>query len=62
MLDIITQWALKPLHNRIFDILAKIPSDGTFDQTKPLTRLIRKYPNNPRFSFDLSSATDRLPV
>jgi hypothetical protein len=35
-----------------------IPQDGTFDQTKPLSYLKGDY----RVSYDLSSATDRLPI
>lgn len=36
--------------------------DGTFDQLRPVHRLIRLFPNGPYYSLDLSSATDRLPV
>jgi hypothetical protein len=39
--------------------------DGTFDQRKPLLSLIEKAKDNPGqlFScFDLSAATDRLPI
>lgn len=38
--------------------LARLVSDGTFDQTKPLGYLRGK---NELFSFDLSAATDRWP-
>jgi len=64
MVDPITQWLLRPLHKLIFMVLRRIPSDGTFDQMKPLLKLIKlanEY-NLPLYSFDLSSATDRLPV
>jgi hypothetical protein len=60
MVDPITQWVLKPIHDFIFhDILDKIPMDGTFNQTKPL-----EFSKNWKslYSLDLSSATDRLPV
>jgi len=33
--------------------------DGTFDQLKPLTRIP---PGAPLYSFDLTAATDRLPL
>jgi hypothetical protein len=35
--------------------------DGTFDQLKPIKTLI-DFKYNKYFSFDLSAATDRLPV
>lgn len=79
MVDIITQWVMRPLHNAIALLLELIPQDGTFDQLKPIVRLlelqsrIRKGDRSRKgrvslsmktalFSFDLSSATDRLPV
>lgn len=62
MVDIFTQWVLHPLHQRIFDFLRQIPTDGTFDQLKPIHRLLRNRPNGPFYSFDLSAATDRLPL
>jgi hypothetical protein len=59
-----TQCLLKPLHDFLFRILLTIRQDGTHDQHKPLFRLRS---NKLRFqgtvySFDLSAATDRLPV
>jgi hypothetical protein len=39
--------------------------DGTFDQRKPLLSLIERSKDNPGQSFscfDLSAATDRLPI
>jgi hypothetical protein len=62
----ITNWwnqvCLKPLHNALFNILEKIECDGTFDQIKPFKRLIGLNSNEKFYSFDLSAATDRLPV
>lgn len=60
LVDCITQWVLDPLHKRLFSILRNIPQDGTFDQIKPLERLLRS--NKPLYSLDLSAATDRLPI
>lgn len=61
MVDPFTQWLMKPLHDFLFGILRKIPQDGTFDQLAPVKRLQER--GLTRFwSFDLSSATDRLPV
>jgi len=62
MVDIFTQWALHPLHEALFSLLRKIPTDGTFDQLKPIHRLLRRRPQGPFYSYDLSAATDRLPL
>lgn len=52
---------MRPLHDFLFEILKGIPQDGTFDQLAPLNRLAAK--NLPFYaSFDLSAATDRLPI
>lgn len=66
MVDSLTQWLLYPLHRFIFDrILKKIPQDGTFDQIGPVRRLIAAKQagrDHRLWSFDLSAATDRIPV
>lgn len=63
LLDVWSQWALKPLHNWIFDLLSSIPEDGTFNQLKPVKRLLGKVGNDTTiYSYDLSAATDRIPV
>jgi len=66
MVDIWTQWMLYPLHRFIFDkVLRKIPQDGTFDQAKPVRELIDRASKVGRthfWSYDLSAATDRLPI
>lgn len=57
------QLTLLPLHKSIFDMLKEIETDGTFNQTKPLKRLMMNPTPGHKFScFDLSSATDRLPI
>nr|UIW13840.1 MAG: RNA-dependent RNA polymerase [Rhizoctonia solani mitovirus 67] len=57
------QIALKPLHDALFALLKKVNMDGTFDQEAPLRRLVAMVPKGQVFhSFDLSAATDRLPV
>lgn len=61
IVDPITNWLLKPLHDWVFAILREIPNDGTFDQDKPLKPLAeigKKFLG----SCDMSAATDRLPV
>jgi len=52
---------MSPLHKALFDILSNIPSDGTFNQLKPVKALFDKG-HKDLFSFDLSAATDRLPI
>jgi hypothetical protein len=56
-----TQSILKPLHDFLFSILSNIEQDGTFNQGAPLEKLISK--KLPFLgSYDLSAATDRLPI
>lgn len=61
----ITNWwiqlCFKPLHDALFNILRPIETDGTFDQKAPLKKLMEK-PGLKYYCFDLSAATDRLPV
>lgn len=61
MVDVVTQSILHPLHDWIFRVLKELPMDGTFDQGKPLDILIAKEVKEV-YSYDLSSATDRLPL
>jgi hypothetical protein len=58
-----TQVILKPLHDGLFNILKGIPQDGTFDQSRPAQEL-HEHIKSQGFvgSYDLSAATDRLPV
>ena len=66
MVDCLTQWLFYPLHRYIFDVLLKaIPQDGLFDQLAPVLALIKNMERLGRkevFSYDLSAATDRIPV
>lgn len=57
-----TQALLKPLHDGLYQILSTIPMDGTFNQLGPIERLRDLRPQSTLHSFDLSAATDRLPV
>lgn len=62
-----TNWVIQvylfPIHKAIFEMLMRINSDGTFNQSAPLTNLLAREPNGHKFScYDLSSATDRLPI
>lgn len=70
MVDPWTQWLMKPLHTAIFNLLQAFPQDGTFDQLKPIetlgvwcmTQEGKTSRRPPLFSFDLSAATDRVPI
>jgi len=57
-----TQMLLSGFHETISSILKLIPQDGTFDQTKPINLLPKRNEVRTVYSFDLSSATDRLPI
>jgi len=61
MVDGWTQSVLKALHHALFDILSNIPQDGTFNQLKPVHELMSRG-FKEFYSFDLSAATDRLPI
>lgn len=55
----LNQRLLKPFHDWWITLIGKIPMDGTFNQTKPLDRLVGKM---HLYSYDLKSATDRWPL
>jgi hypothetical protein len=60
MVDPWTQWALSPLHKDIFRQLRHLSTDGTFNQMRPLKRV--PFNKTSIYSFDLTAATDRLPL
>jgi hypothetical protein len=63
-LDYWTQMAMTPLHNTINSFLRALPSDGTFNQ-HALADRVREWTTDPNlevFCFDLTAATDRLPI
>lgn len=63
MVDVWTQSVLKPLHNFLFDFLKEIPNDATFDQEAAVKRCFAKASvSRKSFGYDLSAATDRLPI
>lgn len=59
-----TQIVFRPIHDNIFSVLSLLPMDGTLNQIAPLDRLIDKarLVGGNLNSFDLSAATDRLPI
>lgn len=54
---------LRPIHKLLFKILSRIPQDATFDQDEGVRKGVQML-RKSRFaaSYDLSAATDRLPV
>jgi hypothetical protein len=63
LVDSITQSVMKPIHKALFSVLRAIPNDGTFDQDASVTRCsVKAAESGKAYSFDLSAATDRLPV
>jgi len=54
---------LAPIHRHVQGILRKIPQDATFDQNQAVVAL-REIAGRTGYaaSFDLSAATDRLPL
>lgn len=65
MLDPFSQWILKPIHDGIFGMLHLIRHDATFNQldsVKKFTEELRLRKIKDVYSFDLTAATDRLPV
>lgn len=60
ILDFWSQTALAPLHSAVGKVLARLsPNDCTFDQ-KQFARALPL--SGPYYSFDLSNATDRMPL
>jgi len=63
MVDWWTQMLLRPLHVAIFRILGRIPQDFTMDQDRSVSFGLRRLSRTGfAASYDLSAATDRLPV
>jgi len=62
MVDVWTQSFLSPLHNFLGKVLSSLPNDGTYDQSASFRRSLEKSKiAGLAYSYDLSSATDRLP-
>jgi hypothetical protein len=60
--DVWTHVALLSLHKHLFSILKAIPMDATFDQDGALIMFQETYANTDLYSYDLSAATDNIPV
>lgn len=55
----VNQRLLKPVHDWLMEVLARLPTDGTFNQEQPLDNLMGE---RHCFSFDLKFATDCWPL
>jgi len=53
---------LEPIHLALTKLLNSFPYDATFDQLRVLEKFRLQYSGRQLFSYDLSAATDRLPV
>jgi len=65
MVPLLIQGIMKPLHDWIFSLLRVIVTDGTFNQIGPVRNLLdacEEMNIRSLYSYDLSAATDRLPV
>jgi hypothetical protein len=65
IMDSITQTVMSPLSDYVFSILKSLPMDGTFDQSRPVRHLEDAQvfsKGSTLYSYDLSAATDRLPI
>jgi hypothetical protein len=61
--DWVTQATLKPLSDAMFVILKKLSTDYTFDQDRSVKTVQKWYAEGKDiYSFDLTAATDRLPI
>jgi len=62
IVDYWTQAILKPIHDALFNLLRNIPCDGTFNQGDAVESFTSKYYGWEIFSFDLTAATDTIPM
>lgn len=54
---------MRPLHDALFDMLKSLPNDGTFNQEASFEYCIQQASlSGAAFGYDLSAATDRLPI
>jgi len=63
MVTLWDQAILEPLHKMLFAFLRRLPNDGTFNQGESVKRCLAKSTlAGCSFGYDLSAATDRLPL
>jgi hypothetical protein len=61
IVDYWTNFVLKPLHDWMFDVLALLPQDATFDQEGKVKEFAARGYTDV-YSYDLKSATDLIPL
>jgi hypothetical protein len=63
MIDCLSQSILSPLHDILSSILKSLPNDGTSSQSSSYLRAREKSVKyGCSYGYDLSAATDRLPI
>ena len=63
IVDCWTQTILSPLHRYLSDLLKRMPNDGTASHSEAFDRVrIRSAHFGCAYGYDLSAATDRLPI
>jgi hypothetical protein len=60
--DIWSQSVLKPIHDYLYQVIKKLPGDGTFSHSKIGNRVRKLTKTKGLICFDLKAATDRMPV
>lgn len=53
---------LRPIHDSLMKILRGLETDGTFNQELAFQRILEKSKGHKTFCFDLSGASDRIPL
>jgi hypothetical protein len=56
------QCVFKPLHDYLFVRIRELSTDATFDQKGRLDTFVKKTAGSTWYCYDLSAATDRLPI
>jgi len=60
--DYWSQFSLRPIHDTLMGILRRLETDGTYDQEQAFARILRMSKGKETFCFDLSGASDRIPL
>lgn len=62
IVDYWSQFSLRPIHDSLMAILQRLETDGTYDQESAFKRILDKSKGHRTWCFDLSGASDRIPV
>jgi len=60
--DYWSQMTLKGIHNFLMEILRSLKTDATHDQNAGFTRVLKESKGKQAYSYDLSGASDRIPL